>query len=684
MRQDIGVAKIRGNISVEIKGNPSVVRAIKKLSDYGLITFSRIIKFKSTEYAVHFFKPTENLRKMYSLGNELLIVTCPDGMNDFKSRTKDFIDYMLVTNTEFKNRLDKVTCFLVDGNREIEEIVKRDRADNPDSRLIVPFCVDELSATYTKEDFHNRMRDHLYEKDLFGIAVPLRNETLFFGKDRTGVISELYGRYKQGEEGGLFGLRRIGKTSILNLLKLRITQSDGVAIYFDCSSSHHYRWNEFLGHIIDRIVKEYGDDNTDNGGVKFQNSFEIDTTEVRYSEKLASKSFEIDIQQVYKELNNRRILLIFDEIESISFTTSPSDYWRKENDALYFWQTIRSIIQMHNECFSFVIAGVNPSCIEMQLINEYDNPIFGMFSPIYTTLFEYDDVRNMISSIGARLGISFEESVYGKLMEDYGGHPFLVRQVCSRINAGLTENKVERPVKVSKYSYELKSDEYKQSMTSVIEQILGVIQKYYPGEFDLLKRLALDGRGAFKKEIALGEKSIQHLLGYGLIEKSDGEFFIRIKSIEEYLKSKFLYDSTLDSQRDKRARINIRRDDIEDKLRTILLFSLQSKYGKKAKEQLLTIIDKTTTDTSQKTKILNASSLKMAIEELYFSQIKIVMDKDWKAYQAIFPDKSKFEAYMDILNRSRSVGAHAKTVSEEDEVLYGIAFDYFEKALEEY
>ena len=50
----------------------------------------------------------------------------------------------------------------------------------------------------------------------------------------------------------------------------------------------------------------------------------------------------------------------------------------------------------------------------------------------------------------------------------------------------------------------------------------------------------------------------------------------------------------------------------------------------------------------------------------------------------IFPDKSKFEAYMDILNRSRAVGAHSKSVSQDDEVMFGVAFDFFEKLLDEY
>ncbi len=683
MKTQFGIAKINGK-EITIGGNREVICAIRKLSEFGLITFSRQIKFKSTEYTVCFFKPTTEMRNMYNLGNELLIVSCLDGMNDFKSRTKDFIDYMLVTNMEFKNRLDKVTCFVVDGDKDVVNKVKADRIENPDARLIVPFCVDELNNNFDENSLSNRMRDFLYEKDLFGIAVPLKNDTLFFGKDRTNIISELYARYKQGEEGGLFGLRRIGKTSILNLLKLRIAEADGVAVYLDCSSSHHFRWFELLKYIIKIIVNEYSVEKNENGNVVLNDVWNIEITEQRYNEKDAVSSFMDDIKLLYKMLEGRRILLILDEIESIGYSTSPSEWWRDENDALYFWQAIRSLIQMNNEYLSFVVAGVNPMCVEIQSINKIDNPIFGMISPIYTSLFEYEDIKKMISSIGGRLGIAFEDAIYAKMMEDYGGHPFLIRQVCSQINSELNAKKVVRPTKISMYSYNLKCDEYRQGMASVIEQILGVIKNYYPSEFELLKKLALDGRNAFKKELALGEKGIQHLVGYCIIEKVDGEYFIRIKSIEEYIKNKFIYDSTLNEQKDKRARINIRRDDIEEKLRSIILFSLQSKYGKKAKEQLISMVDKTTTDKTQKTKMLNAPSLKCAIEELYLSQIKVVMDKDWKSYAMIFPDKSKFEAYMDILNRSRVVGAHSKSVSEDEEVLYGVAFEFFEKSLVEY
>lgn len=332
MEKRIGITKIAGK-SINIAGNMAIVRAVNDLAKVGLITFSRMIKFKSTEYAVHFLKMPDLIRSMYSLGNEVLVVCCSDGMKDFKSRTKDFIDYMLVTNTEFKNRLDKVTCIVVDGNPEIVNIVKNDRAINPDSRLIVPFCTDELDGKLTEEAFNNRMREFLYEKDLFGIAVPLRDDTLFYGKDRTAIISELFARYKHGEEGGLFGLRRIGKTSILYLLKKRIVESGGIALYFDCSSGHHYRWNELLKYIIESIVDEYAEGENKNYKLHIG---DFDLSDERYSEKKASQSFLQDILSIYRKSGKSRILIILDEIESIGFSTSPSTWWGKDLDALYF------------------------------------------------------------------------------------------------------------------------------------------------------------------------------------------------------------------------------------------------------------------------------------------------------------------------------------------------------------
>lgn len=664
---------------LEIVGGEKVKSAIMEFSKYGLISFSRQTQFKSTAYSIHFFKPISKLKQLYNLGDEMLILCCKDNFVNFKSRTKDYLDFLLATSSEFKNRLDKLTCFLIDDCDNIAELVKKDRMDNPDARLIVPFSYDELCDGLTDDVLQARLRSFLYERDLFGVASPLQNENMFFGKDRTNVISELYGKYKQGEHGGLFGLRRIGKTSILNLLKQRVEQAGGVVFYFDCTKYHHLRWNEFLRQIIDDLQEKYAFEPDGDDGISLPNGFKIDTDKNDYSGSHAALSFEKDIKHLFNAFSQQRILLIFDEVEQISFETSSSEHWKSGNDALYFWQTLRSISQTDRRLLSFVITGVNPKCIESSKINGNDNPIFNALTPQYITLFDYDDVKTMISDIGGHLGLSFDEEIYGKLVDDYGGHPFLTRQVCSRINSDVLNKNELRPYKVSKFGYDKRADDYRTQMEAVIKQILGVLEDYYPDEYELLKTLALQGSSYFKRSLTYGDSSIAHLLGYCLIKKESDDYYIRIKSIGEYLKNKHRNDAVLTEMEQRRERISRRRGELENKLRSIIAYNLKTKYGKKSVEWLCKILSNTATDKTQASK-LQKLDLKQAMSELYFSQLKILIEDDWKKYQEIFEDRVKFGQFFDIINRYR-VDAHAKPISDEDEALLNIAFKYFESKL---
>lgn len=681
-RDVIGVVRAGDNKQpIRITGTEKARSAINEFAKYGLITFSREQNFKSTAYSLHFIKPVEKLKQLYNLGEEVLILCCNDSMHNFKSRTKDFIDYLLASQGEFKNRLDKITCFLIDDNDDIEEIIKQDRAESPDTRLIVPFSYDELATGLNDSMLQERLRVFLYERDLFGIASPLKNDNLFFGNDRTSVISELYGKYRQGEHGGVFGLRRIGKTSVLNLLRRRVEEDNGAAIYFDCTKYHLQRWNSFLHQIIIELCQKYAYENNADGSLRLPKDFAIPEASARYNEAKAMLSFEVDLNSIYRGLSNTRILLIFDEIELIGFETSPSDHWKIGNDALYFWQALRSISQTNSNVFSFIITGVNPKCIEASKINGYPNPIFNVLSPLYISLFDLSDVKRMVSDIGGYLGLKFDEEIYTKLIEDYGGHPFLTRQVCSRINSDVLQRGEERPFLVTKYSYSKYSSDYRTKMEGVISQILDVLQDYYPKEFALLKTLALNGSREFKKNLQFGKNAIGHLLGYCLIKKDAEDYYIRIKSIEEYLNEKYKYEKILDDGASKRLRVSERRNAIELKLRGIISYQMSMKFGKKAKEKLIEILRGSTKDETQAAK-MQVQDFKGAMQEVYFMQLKLLVEKDWNAYQALFNDKVKFQQFFELINRYRT-DAHAKDIDEEDEAMLNIAFKFFEKALQD-
>ncbi len=671
-RDIIGISKIEGR-QINIKGNEKTRIAIEEMSKYGLITFSREQSFKSTNYTIHFIKPVDKLKQLYNLGDEVLILCCNDNFREFKSRTKDFLDFLLTVSSEYKNRLDKITCFLFDDCEDIVDRVKQDRTENPDSRLIVPFSYSEIDDGLTEDFLQARLRTFLYERDLFGVATPLQNDNMFFGKDRTDIISELFGKYRQGEHGGLFGLRKIGKTSILNLLQQRVDQSNGVVKYFDCTKYHHLRWYQFLRQIIIEIGDKYL-----NGE---ENSTAVSFVPDEYDEMTANLSFEKDLKKLYNLLSNKRMLFIFDEIEQISYSTSPSQHWKNENDSLFFWQAIRSIFQTDSYLFSFVITGVNPKCIEDSKINGTDNPIFNILTPIFVPLFDYSDVKNMVSNIGRHLGLSFDEEIFAKLVDDYGGHPFLTRQVCSKINNELLREKQIRPYKVSKYTYEKRSTDYRTQMEAVFAQILGVLEDYYPNEYELLKILALDGSDKFKRKLPYGDSSISHLLGYCLVRCVNDDYYIRIKSIGDYLIHQNPYDITLTDDVERREQIVRRRSIIENAMRSLIASQLRIKYGKKAREHLIQKINGTTTDKTQEPKIKEAPDLAHAMQELYFSQLKELILKDWKDYNTIFVDRVKFEQFFETINKFRKVDAHSSSISDEDNAILHIAFKYFEDKL---
>lgn len=676
----IGISKINGQ-EIRICGSQVAKEAIQEFAKYGTISFSKDQPFKSSYFAYSFFKPVAKLRELYNLGDEILILCCSNTLQQFKSRTKDFIDYLLGSNTEYKNRLDKVTCFLLDECEDIQRIITEDRRQNPDARLIVPFSYSEISNGLSEEMLLNRLRSFLYERDLFGVASPLNSNSTFFGKDRTNSISELYGRYRQGEHGGVFGLRRIGKTSILNLLKQRVQQDNGVAVYFDMSMLHHQRWNSLLHSIIKRIEDEYAFSSLDADYLQLPKDFSLPEGASRYNEPKAPASFGEDMKMLYRALGNRRILLIFDEIEQIGFTTSPTEHWKAGNDALYFWQVIRAVYQMNSELFSFVIAGVNPKCIEISTINGIDNPIFNMLSSLYISLFDIGDIKEMLTSIGGHIGLSFEEEVFAKMIDDFGGHPFLTRKVCSMINSEILKDGEERPFKVTKYRYSSRSEQFQSELESVIQQILSVLEEYYPDEYCLLKKLALDGSDAFKRELRRGDHSVAHLIGYHLIKKEENNYYFQIKAVESYIRDVYRYDRVLQSLDEKWAQVSVRRNTIEEKLRNLIQVQLRSGFGKKSKERLIELAAKSSKDENQIKRMNSKGTLEEAIKELYLLQLGTIISKDWDKYEKIFNDKTKFNMYLGIINDFR-IDAHAKDLDEENQAMLNYAFKFFEEALE--
>ena len=70
----------------------------------------------------------------------------------------------------------------------------------------------------------------LYRRDLFAVNSPVVGNR-FFGRDR--ALSELRAAIQTGASAGVFGLRKVGKTSLLKETARRFTEVGDIVVYLD-------------------------------------------------------------------------------------------------------------------------------------------------------------------------------------------------------------------------------------------------------------------------------------------------------------------------------------------------------------------------------------------------------------------------------------------------------------------
>jgi hypothetical protein len=662
-----GEQKIIHNLSYEwyITNGGGVIRPIEKFKSH-------------SAYKYFLMKPTEFFRTMFNIEREIAVLFSP--YSKFEPRTFDAID--IIFNKYEKLRLEKICTVLISKDLDVEQKVTDILKNDQESQIIIPFSYNELLNSYDKYFLRNRFRKHFYSRDLFSFEAPLKKDLFFFG--RKDIVHQIVNRHLSNENSGIFGLRKTGKTSLIFAVERVMKKDKRQSIFIDCQNPafHTRKWNTALWYILNEIFKKQQGSmylSLDQLSQNYKVSSQYETEE-KYTENNAPILFEKNLLKLYKSGGNKNILIIFDEIENISFSTSPSDHWANGLDFVLFWQTIRSVFQKLDDIFSFLIVGTNPMCIETPQIQDKDNPIYQLLPYQYIPRFQLNETKEMVSKLGNYMGLDFDEIIYSIMTEDFGGHPFLIRHLCSKIN-DLSPN--ERPVKISKPIYQKAKREFVDNYANYLQMILNVLETYYKDEYKMLECLAFDDVGTFNKMSSISADYSNHLIGYGLIEKYGQDYSFRIEVVKEFIIKKSRYKNLSPTLDDIYLEISNRRNTLERKIRKIVKQQIQSSFGKKeGREKIIALID---TKRKDKFSTLNFNELfdpnKSSLFLLDFIKIMV---KYWQLFENVFSrDKNKFERNMETINEYR-VDAHAKNITEDEFQFFRICITEVEKQVSDY
>lgn len=630
---------------------------MEKLGRTFFVTFvGKELKKGNSVYHYAYVRPTEYFRNTFRLDREITVVL--SNYDHFEPRVLDVPGVIYARHEDV--RLDRGCTILISRDSDIEEKLGTYLRDSNASQVVVPFSYDEfLDGSDMEETIRARFRKYLFDADLFADSSAITNDLFFFG--RSSYVHDITTKCMTGTHCGIFGLRRSGKTSMLYAVARRLHHDGYMYAMIPCQSDlATLNWKNALRKVVQDVCM----------GVDRKDLY--DQIDVKAYEEHASDRFEEDMNECLEDMNGP-VTIMFDEIEAITFGINHGEFsdnlWLDGNNYVHFWNVIKGYYSKYPDKISILIAGTNPAINEMPLAgNGESNPMFqqlsqssqGAFLPSFTV----EETDKMVNTLGGYMGIKFNKDCVYQMTNSCGGHPYLIKLLCSCIHQYVQKNHMERPLEIERPVYDAAAKEFEKSngANSFFSMILNILATNYPKEYESLKHLALyDDNVVYELK---DNDSLSHLIGYGLVECSHDHYSIRYDMIRDYLTDHYKYEReglSVEEQGDEiERRVSRAENSLRKLIRQVLLFS----HGREEARDIVLDEIRVNSDDKAYDKALTLNYKQLfdpSKNTIYLTLLMNIILDNYEDFRNLpgFEDESVIKNNMKVLNYTRRVPAHA-------------------------
>jgi tetratricopeptide (TPR) repeat protein/3',5'-cyclic AMP phosphodiesterase CpdA len=272
---------------------------------------------------------------------------------------------------------------------------------------------------------HGKLEDHLSlhlgnKRNYYNVRDPVTDQLTFFGRED--YTNYLLDSLSQGKPIALFGLRKMGKSSVLQYLR---DKAEFPVAYVDLSAGRE------LSDLFDRILKSW------------QHALRFKMPDLNWNPPSLQSNPATEFAKATRELmgllevkmHSPKLGLFVDEIELIAPKISVDSQVFNSNTLdryLIFTQTLRGLVQ-ETKAISLIIAGVDPRIIRSNRFEGEQNPFYQLFIEEYLGPLSRDDCIQMIRDIGCQMDLEYSDDAAEFIADTSGRHPFVARQLCSSI-----------------------------------------------------------------------------------------------------------------------------------------------------------------------------------------------------------------------------------------------------------
>lgn len=261
MEQDINNEQVRPGIhpfaSENVKKFSKTERTIVGIfKRQWYVTKADTVKIGVSEYNYMLIKAPQNLVNQFNIELEIIVVF--SSYSKFEPRTLDAFEY--INQTLEVGRTEKLCGVLISKDENLHVLVKR--YNEGETRIIVPFSYNELTSRGNSDSYfiRDRFQNNFYNRDLFAFNDALKTDLYFFGRDQ--LVLDIINKHLSGENSGLFGLRKTGKTSIIFDVKRKILSKNAIGVFVSCQnpSISESNWIDAIYHVVDCIYDDVNKD----------------------------------------------------------------------------------------------------------------------------------------------------------------------------------------------------------------------------------------------------------------------------------------------------------------------------------------------------------------------------------------------------------------------------------------
>jgi hypothetical protein len=623
------------------------------------ITGRYVSTYEQGVYNCAIAKPSKRIRTALGVDRELLVVA-----SNFKDQQQRSIKFVRHEIDNSAGRFEPTLAVFIHNDPEGNSKLKNWGRDQGIS--VLPLYRPLLSSN--PEDLERALCNELYSHDPFDVTGPVSDDSNFFGRRDEAI--DLARKLQRNQIRSCLGIRKIGKTSIINRIVREITANhDCVCIMADCSRDDV--WAANAASIMMAISESVN--NSVHGIANYQSIKPIATD-------LATSGAR-EVLEASILASQKPVVIIFDEIDYITPGSPTAPHWRQDFNV--FWRNFRATYQevsRQTKNLSVLVSGVSTHWFSVESIDGIENAALSFVPDEYLSPMAEGATVAMLKRLSKSAGLRFDDSSLELVARTAANMPFWARKCGSWINAQIPSS--DRPTDLN------------------IEQVKPMVEKFAQDEGASIAAVALKHLfrvhpglqdAAFKcidnKAHEIDRATLRILSSYGLLDKNgkiNGAMLegglSSIDRPEEVQGKQVLQPiSDMDEWAEDIAAISKRRNLLERRLRDLVLNwirqdSASDSTKPSSKERLLAVFP-----TKQRAQFAHVGANDV-VQRLLWTQLAQLIEKEWQIFSYVFGDKQQFHQDANLINDR--FDAHAKLADKADFALYRRALTSMEQKID--